>query len=86
MCVVALVCAACGDDEDEPKDEPCAVGVADSCPDALVCEEVQDGEPVCAAPVVIRGHILDVNDESGIEDASIVARHQWQRAFQRRVQ
>jgi hypothetical protein len=43
------------------------------CEDGLVCEEVVDGGPSCFAPVVLRGNVFDLADESGIEGATVVA-------------
>ncbi len=43
------------------------------CEEGLVCEEVVDGGPACFAPVVLRGNVFDLSDESAIEGASVVA-------------
>jgi hypothetical protein len=43
------------------------------CDEGLVCEEVVDGGPACFAPVVLRGNVFDLADESGIQGATVVA-------------
>jgi hypothetical protein len=43
------------------------------CEEGLVCEEVVGGEPGCFAPVVVRGNVFDLADESAIEGATVVA-------------
>jgi hypothetical protein len=43
------------------------------CEEGLVCEEVVGGEPGCFAPVVVRGNVFDLSDESAIEGATVVA-------------
>ena len=43
------------------------------CDEGLVCEEVVDGGPACFAPVVLRGNVFDLSNESGIEGATVVA-------------
>ncbi len=71
VCVASSMLVACGDDEKE--DGPCTPGTARGCDDGQVCEEVTGGEPACFAPVLVRGRVLDVSDESGIEGATLVA-------------
>ena len=46
---------------------------ARACADALVCEALLDGEPLCASPVVIRGIVLDLADDTSIEGALVQA-------------
>ena len=43
------------------------------CEEGLVCEEVVNGERACFAPVVLRGKVFDLADESAIEGATVVA-------------
>jgi hypothetical protein len=59
---------ACGGD-----DGPCDPVAQSGCDDGLVCEQVLDGEATCFAPVEVRGRVLDLADESGIEGARVVA-------------
>jgi hypothetical protein len=70
-CLVAAL-TACGDDEGS-KDEACTPGTSEGCDGDQVCEHVTGGEPACFAPVLVRGRVLDLSDESGIEGATIVA-------------
>jgi hypothetical protein len=73
VCVAACsVLIACGDDDDQ-SDETCTPGTSAGCDGDQVCEEVTGGEPACFAPVVVRGRVLDLSDESGIEGATLVA-------------
>lgn len=46
---------------------------APACADALVCEALLDGDPLCASPVVIRGIVLDLADDAPIEGAIVQA-------------
>ncbi|KPK17384.1 MAG: hypothetical protein AMJ62_01210 [Myxococcales bacterium SG8_38] len=43
------------------------------CEEGLVCEEVVGGEPGCFAPVVVRGNVFDLADDTAIEGATVVA-------------
>lgn len=70
--VVSPALAACGDD-DAGETGPCTPGTSRGCDGDQVCEEVTGGEPACFAPVIVRGRVLDVSDESGIEGATVVA-------------
>jgi len=44
-----------------------------ACEDGLVCETVRDGEPRCVAPVTIRGHVVDIIDDTPIAGALVQA-------------
>ena len=65
-----LAMASCGDDGDAP-------GVCDpaapECGDGMVCAAVQNGEPHCFLPVVIRGIVLDATDDSAVAGALVQA-------------
>jgi hypothetical protein len=71
--LAVLFSAGCGDDDGGSDDTPCTPGTAEGCEGGLVCEDVMGGEPTCFAPVTIRGRILDLADESGVEGATVVA-------------
>jgi hypothetical protein len=72
---VLLFSAGCGDDDPPPpKNATCSVGTSNDCEASQICEEVEGGAPACFAPLVLRGHVFDVTDESPIEDALVVAR------------
>ncbi len=43
------------------------------CEEGLVCENVVGGEPGCFAPVVVRGNVFDLANETGIQGATVVA-------------
>lgn len=60
---------ACGGDDDGP----CNVQEQTGCDDGLVCEVVQDGEPTCFAPVVVRGEVIDLIAGSPVAGANVVA-------------
>jgi len=64
----AAALAACGSDE-----ETCDLAAQTGCDDGKVCEPVEDGEPQCFAPVVVRGGISDVADASAIAGGRVVA-------------
>lgn len=67
MASLAFV-GACGGD-----DEACNPDEQTGCDNGLVCERVLDGEPACFAPVVVRGDVFDLLDDTPIEGAQIVA-------------
>jgi hypothetical protein len=60
---------ACGGDEDETCDPVAQSG----CEDGQVCEQVQDGEPACFAPVEVHGKVLDLGTNAGVGGARVVA-------------
>jgi hypothetical protein len=66
--LLAIALSACGGD-----DELCDPAAQTGCDDGLVCEPVQDGDPACFEPVVIRGHVFDLVDDRAIEAARVVA-------------
>jgi hypothetical protein len=70
-----LLAAGCGDDDPPPpKPASCELGSTSGCTDGQVCEEVEGGANACFAPLLMRGHVFDVTDESPIEGALVVAR------------
>lgn len=60
---------ACGGGDDGVCDPDALTG----CDNGLVCERVQGGEPTCLAPVVVRGQVFDLLDDSAVAGARIVA-------------
>jgi hypothetical protein len=76
LSIVALLLAAgCGDDDPPPpKKAGCEVGTSNNCEAGQICEEVEGGTPACFAPLLFRGHVFDVSDDSAIEGARVVAR------------
>lgn len=60
--------AGCGGD-----DGACDPTSQSGCDDGLICENVQDGEPSCFAPVLLQGRVFDLDDDSGIAGARVVA-------------
>jgi hypothetical protein len=66
-CGLAAV-SACGGG-----DESCDPVAQSGCAGGEVCEQVQDGEPACFPPVVLRGAVFDLADMSAIEGAHVVA-------------
>ena len=74
LVVIALRVAACGDDGGNGAETPaCDVTAQTGCPDNLVCEQIEGGQPGCFAPVEVRGQVFDALDESGIGGATVVA-------------
>ncbi|MGE3672076.1 MAG: hypothetical protein AB7K71_20565, partial [Polyangiaceae bacterium] len=73
---LGLTFAACGGDDDAPKQEPkgCDVVAQTGCEVEQVCEETVGGEPACYAPVSVTGRVFDTADDSAIEAALVVAR------------
>jgi hypothetical protein len=73
---VLLFAAGCGDDDDPPPPQKaaCEVGTSKDCAAGQICEEVEGGAPACFAPLLFRGHVFDVSDDSPIEGARVVAR------------
>jgi hypothetical protein len=72
---VLLFAAGCGDDDPPPQQKAaCQVGTSNDCAAGQICEEVEGGVPACFAPLLFRGHVFDVTDESPIEGALVVAR------------
>ena len=70
----SLSVGACGSDVKNENKEECVVGEAESsCEAGMVCEETVDGEPKCAAPIEIRGQVVDTATEEGIEGAWVQA-------------
>src|SRR5690349_14234989 len=70
-----LVAAGCGDDDPPPPQKTgCEVGTSNACEAGQICEEVEGGAPACFAPLLFRGHVFDVTDDSAIEGALVVAR------------
>jgi hypothetical protein len=54
-------------------DDPCDPNANTGCEGGQVCEVVQDGEPACFDPVVVRGDVFDMGDESAVGGARVVA-------------
>lgn len=67
LCLGSLVAAACGGDE------VCDPIAQSGCEGDQVCEVVQDGEPDCFDPVLLRGDVFDLGDDSAIEGAHVIA-------------
>jgi len=66
---LTLFAAACGGDDDETCDPIARTG----CSDGKVCEQVQDGEPACFAPVEVHGRVLDLATDGAVANARVVA-------------
>ncbi|MCA9631938.1 MAG: carboxypeptidase regulatory-like domain-containing protein [Myxococcales bacterium] len=71
-----LVFAACGADDEPPKEEAkaCDVVAQTGCDQGQVCEETVGGEPACFAPISVTGRVFDTADDAAIEAARVVAR------------
>ncbi|HEY3497188.1 MAG TPA: hypothetical protein VGK73_20970 [Polyangiaceae bacterium] len=67
--------AACGGEEEVPKDPPsCEPASEQGCEAGQVCEEVEGGAPACFAPVVVSGKVFDTSNDAAVEGAHVVAR------------
>lgn len=51
----------------------CTLGDDESCAGVEVCESGPEGEPVCAAPLVIAGRVFDLGTDAPIEGAVVLA-------------
>jgi hypothetical protein len=67
LTAVALLAVGCGEDG------PCDPIAQTGCEDGNVCENVVGKEPACFAPVAIEGRVFDLDDDSGIDGARVVA-------------
>lgn len=65
-CVLSILVAGCGDDTCDP------VGNT-GCEDNQACELVQGGDPTCVASVVVLGRVFDLETDTPIAGARIVA-------------
>lgn len=64
----------CKEDEKENSTGACDPTATETgCEAGMFCEETKDGEPQCAAPINIRGKVVDTADESPIEGAWVQA-------------
>lgn len=68
LSLCAALVSGCGGD-----DEACDPALQTGCDTGLVCEQVQDAEPACFAPVLIRGDVFDLVSDGAVGDAHIVA-------------
>jgi hypothetical protein len=65
---IPLSLIGCGSD-----DKPCDVASQSGCDNGELCEEVSGAEPVCLAPIELRGRVIDLADARGIAGARVVA-------------
>jgi len=66
---IPVLLIGCGGDGDKRCDPAAQSG----CDDGERCEEVSGGEPVCLAPVELRGRVIDLGDARGVAGARVVA-------------
>ena len=72
--LISLAAGACGTEKTDENEGECEVGAAESgCEAGMVCEETVDGEPKCAAPIEIRGQVVDTATSAEIEGAWVQA-------------
>jgi hypothetical protein len=73
MCSVLACLAACGGDGDKPTDlaAACTPKTSEECERESVCE-LEDGEPRCVAPVVVRGRVLNLANGVPVSGARVV--------------
>jgi hypothetical protein len=64
--LLAMMVSACGDD-------PCDPIANTGCEEKQACERVQGGEPTCVAAVMVVGRVFDLDTNSGIAGARIIA-------------
>lgn len=66
LALLVTLVAGCGDD-------PCDPVANTGCDDNQACERIQGGDPTCVAAVVVAGRVFDLETNSGIAGARIVA-------------
>ncbi|MBA2544773.1 MAG: carboxypeptidase regulatory-like domain-containing protein [Deltaproteobacteria bacterium] len=64
---VSILAAGCGGED------TCDPIANSGCDDNQACERVQDGEPICVAAMVVVGRVFDLETNTGIGGARIVA-------------
>jgi hypothetical protein len=52
----------------------CTVGTSADCDEGQVCERTTGGDPACFDPVVLKGMVLDLATDAGVEGARVVAK------------
>ncbi len=67
--LLAVLALGCGSDDEET----CNPMAQSGCEEGLVCELVTGGAPACFAPVLLRGQVFDLLDDTPIAGARIVA-------------
>jgi len=67
--VLLLLASGCAESGSDACDPVAQTG----CEEGLVCEEVVGGETGCFAPVVLRGNVFELGNDTGIEGATVVA-------------
>jgi hypothetical protein len=70
---LVLLIAGCGDDASDENDASECDPNGQDCEEGMVCEESIGETMRCAAPVFIKGEVLDFSDETTIEGAMIQA-------------
>lgn len=73
VAAMMLVGAGTGCGDDDGAAMPCTAGTSTGCTEGRVCERVTGGEPTCFAPIEIHGRVFDVETDTGIAGATIVA-------------
>lgn len=76
LVLAGLAVAGCGGKNTNTQADAghCDVATNAGCPVGKVCEEVQNnGTPVCAAPLVMKGRVFNLADQSGVSGAHVVA-------------
>jgi hypothetical protein len=53
-------------------DRACDPALQTGCADGTVCEEVEGGDPACFSPVLVRGKVFDLADDSAVAGARVV--------------
>lgn len=67
--------AGCSDDTNQNNNSKgCSVEAQTGCGAGLVCEEVQDKDPMCLSPVSFKGKVINAIDAQPIVGARVVAR------------
>ncbi|MBW2376975.1 MAG: hypothetical protein JRF55_13485 [Deltaproteobacteria bacterium] len=67
--VVLLLAGGCADNSSNACNPVAQTG----CEEGLVCEEVVGGETGCFAPVVLRGNVFELGNDTGVQGATVVA-------------
>ncbi|HET9954578.1 MAG TPA: hypothetical protein VFQ61_08735, partial [Polyangiaceae bacterium] len=67
------ILVACGGNDDKPS-QGCQLGDSSGCEGGQICEQVENSQPACFAPLLLRGRVLDSETTKGIASARVVAR------------
>lgn len=74
LVVFALGVGACGGDDGAREKAACDPDAQTGCAGGQICEVVEEGEPACFAPVLLKGRVIDAASGEPVSDAIVAAR------------